>query len=105
MAHKYRNEAQELIGTDLPELGNEEAGLSEQEEMNISAQAAQAAAEITGKAQQQAVLEQQMQAAKDPVGSMQQAELQIEQAKIQQKRQKHNKMHRWNCKKQHAYPA
>tara|TARA_A100001388_G_scaffold124454_1_gene91932 strand:+ start:310 stop:2649 length:2340 start_codon:yes stop_codon:yes gene_type:complete len=85
MAHKYRNEAQELIGADLPELGNEEAGLSEQEEMNISAQAAQAAAEITGKAQQQAVLEQQMQAAKDPVVQMQQAELQIEQAKIQQK--------------------
>lgn len=90
MAHKYRNEAQELIGMDLPDLKPDSEGLSEQEEMNIAAQAAQAAAEITGKAQQQAVLEKQMQAAQDPVIQQQQAELQIEQAKIQQKAQEAN---------------
>lgn len=90
MAHKYRNEAQELIGMDLPDLNPDSEGLSEQEEMNIAAQAAQAAAEITGKAQQQAVLEKQMQAAQDPVIQQQQAELQIEQAKIQQKAQEAN---------------
>lgn len=86
MAHKYRIEAQELIGVDLPALGEaDEEGLTPEEEMALASQAAQAAAEITGKAQQQAVLEQQMAAAQDPVMQQQQAELQIEQAKIQQK--------------------
>ena len=85
MAHKYRNEAQDLLTEELPPLNKEaEAGLTEEEESRIAAQAAQAAAQITGKAQQQAVLEQQMAAAQDPVVQQQQAELQVKQAKIQQ---------------------
>lgn len=84
MAHKYRNEAQQLVGTELPALGQNEQGLTEEQEMQVAAQAAQAAAEITGKAQQQALLEQQMAAAQDPIMQQQQAELQIKQAKVQQ---------------------
>lgn len=85
MAHKYRNDAQDLLTEELPPLNKEaEAGLTEEEESRIAAQAAQAAAQITGKAQQQAVLEQQMAAAQDPVVQQQQAELQVKQAKIQQ---------------------
>ena len=85
MAHKYRNEAQELIADELPPLGvPEDKGLTEEEEMRIAGQAAQAAAQITGKAQQQAVLEKQMAAAQDPVMQQQQAELQVKQAKVQQ---------------------
>jgi hypothetical protein len=85
MAHKYRNEAQELIADELPPLGiPEDKGLTEEEEMRIAAQAAQAAAQITGKAQQQAVMERQMAAAQDPVIQQQQAEIQVKQAKVQQ---------------------
>jgi hypothetical protein len=84
MAHKYRNEAQQLVGMELPALGQNEQGLTEEQEMQVAAQAAQAAAEITGKAQQQALLEQQMAAAQDPIMQQQQAELQIKQAKVQQ---------------------
>lgn len=84
MAHKYRNEAQELIGAELPALGQNENGLTEEQEMQVAAQAAQAAAQITGKAQQQAVLEKQLAAAQDPVMQQQQAELQVKQAKVQQ---------------------
>ena len=88
MAHKYRNEAEKLMGTQIPPLDIKEGkGLSEEQEQQISAQAAQAAAQITGKAQQQAVLEQQMQAAQDPVVQQQQAELQVKQAKIKQEEQ------------------
>jgi len=88
MAHKYRNEAEQLMGVTLPPLGDKDAeGMTEEMESKIASQAAQAAAQITGKAQQQAVLEQQMAAAQDPVIQQQQAELQIEQAKIQQKAQ------------------
>ena len=85
MAHKYRNEAEKLMGTQIPPLDIKEGkGLSEDQEQAIAAQAAQAAAQITGKAQQQAVLEQQLQAAQDPVVQQQQAELQVKQAKIKQ---------------------
>ena len=85
MAHKYRNEAEKLMGTQLPPLDVMSGkGMPEEQEQQISNQAAQAAAQITGKAQQQAVLEQQLAAAQDPVVQQQQAELQLEQAKLQQ---------------------
>ena len=88
MAHKYRNEAEKMMGVQLPPLEDKEKkGLPEQMEAQISRQAAQAAAQITGKAQQQAVLERQMQAAQDPVIQQQQAELQIEREKIKQDQQ------------------
>ncbi len=85
MAHKYRNEAEKLIGQQLPPLDNQDGeGMPEELEQQIANQAAQAAAQITGKAQQQAVLEQQLQAAQDPVVQQQQAEMQLEQAKLAQ---------------------
>jgi hypothetical protein len=85
MAHKYRNEAEKLMGTQLPPLDVQDGkGTPEEQEQQIANQAAQAAAQITGKAQQQAVLEQQLAAAQDPVVQQQQAELQLEQAKLQQ---------------------
>ena len=88
MAHKYRNEAEQLMQTQLPPLDIKEGkGISEEQEQQIATTAAQAAAQITGKAQQMAMLEQQMAAAQDPVIQQQQAELQIEQAKIQQDQQ------------------
>jgi hypothetical protein len=88
MAHKYRNDVQEIIGEELPALTKESGeGLSEEVENRIAAQASQAAAQITGKAQQQAVLEKQMAAAQDPVVQQQQAELQVKQAKVQQEAQ------------------
>lgn len=87
MAHKYRAEAQAMMGQQLPPLEKGGKGMTPEQESMIAAEAAQAAAQLTGKAQQQAVLEQQMAAAQDPVMQQQQAELQIEQAKIQQKAQ------------------
>jgi len=88
MAHKYRNEAEKIMGVQLPPLEDKEKkGLPEQVEAQISRKAAEAAAQITGKAQQQAVLERQMQAAQDPVIQQQQAELQVKQAKVKQEAQ------------------
>mgnify|MGYP003132956720 FL=1 len=85
MAHKYRNEAEKMMGVQLPPLEDKEKkGLPEQVEAQVSRKAAEAAAQMTGKAQQQAVLERQMQAAQDPVIQQQQAELQVKQAKVQQ---------------------
>ena len=85
MAHKYRNEAEQLMQMPIAPLDNKDGkGISEEQEQQIATAAAQAAAQITGKAQQQATLEQQMAAAQDPVMQQQQAELQIEQAKVQQ---------------------
>ncbi len=85
MAHKYRNEAEQLMQMPIAPLDNKDGkGISEEQEQQIATVAAQAAAQITGKAQQQAMLEQQMAAAQDPVVQQQQAELQIEQAKVQQ---------------------
>lgn len=88
LAHKYRNEAEEMLGQSLPPLDREaKDGMSPEQEASLAPQVSQVAAQMTGKAQQQAVLEQQMAAAQDPVIQQQQAELQIEQAKIQQKAQ------------------
>ena len=85
MAHKYRNEAEKMMGVQLPPLEDKEKkGLPEQMEAQISKKAAEAAAQITGKAQQQAVLEQQMQAAQDPVVQQQNEEIKIKKAKVQQ---------------------
>ena len=77
MVYKYCNEAQQLVGGRTSALGQNENGSTEEQEMQVAAQAAQAAAQITGKAQQQAVLEKQMAAAQDPVMQQQQAELQV----------------------------
>jgi len=88
MAHKYRNEAEQMMGTELPPLEKKDGkGLSPEEEQQIATKAAQAAAQITGKAQQQAVLEQQMASAQDPVVQQQQAELKLKQAELQQEAQ------------------
>lgn len=88
MAHKYRNEAEQLMQTQLPPLDIKEGkGLTEEKEQQIATAASQAAAQITGKAQQQAVLEQQLAAAQDPVVQQQQAELQVKQAQVQQEAQ------------------
>ena len=87
MAHKYRNEAEKLVGTELPPLDPKGKGMSPEQEQSIATKAAEAASQLTGKAQQQAVLEQQMAAAKDPVVQQQQAELQLKQAELQQKAQ------------------
>ena len=88
MAHKYRNEAEKLIGQQLPPLDVQGGkGMPEEMEQQIANKAAQAASQITGKAQQQAVLEQQLQAAQDPVVQQQQAELQLKQAELQQEAQ------------------
>ena len=77
-------EAAQVAAFDVASDIKDGKGLSEEQEQAIAAQAAQAAAQITGKAQQQAVLEQQLQAAQDPVVQQQQAELQVKQAKIKQ---------------------
>ena len=85
MAHKYRNEAEKLMGVELPPLEDKDRkGLPEQVEAQISRRAAEASAQITGKAQQQAVLEQQLQAAQDPVVQQQAQEIEIKKAQIQQ---------------------
>jgi hypothetical protein len=88
MAHKYRNEAEQMMGTSLPPIEKKDPkGLSPEQEQQLATSAAQAAAQITGKAQQQAVLEQQLAAAQDPVVQQQQAELQLKQAELQQEAQ------------------
>ena len=62
MAHKYRNEAEKLMGTQLPPLDVQDGkGTPEEQEQQIANPAAQ-----------------------DPVVQQQQAELQLEQAKLQQ---------------------
>ena len=49
MAHKYRNEAEKLMGTQNALDIKDGKGLSEEQEQAIAAQAAQAAAEITAR--------------------------------------------------------
>ena len=65
MAHKYRAEAQAMMGQQLPPLEKDGKGMTPEQESMIAAEAPQAAAQLTGKAQQQAVLEQQTAAAQD----------------------------------------
>ena len=85
MAHKYRNEAEKMMGVELPALEDKEKkGLPMEVEAQISRRASEAAAQITGQAQQRAVLEKQMQAAQDPVVQQQNEEIEIKKAKVQQ---------------------
>jgi hypothetical protein len=85
LGFKYRKQIEEELGAPLP-APNEE--LPPDIEVNLSQLVAQAGAQLQQKHVQEAMAQQAMQKAKDPVVQMQQQEMQIKQAEVQRKTQK-----------------
>lgn len=84
VAFAYRANIEKELGVPLP--GPNEP-LPEDIELRLSRLVAPAAAQLTGKDQREAQMEQRMQEAEDPIIQMQQQELQIKQAQAQAKAQ------------------
>ena len=84
VAFAYRAKIEQELGVKLP--GPKEV-LPEDIELRLSRLVAPAAAQLTGKDQREAEMEQKMKEAEDPIIQMQQQELQIKQAQAQAKAQ------------------
>lgn len=80
VAFAYRQKIEQELGVELPAPDEE---LPEDIELRISRLAAPAAAQLTGKAQQQAAAQEAAEKAQDPVVQMQQAELEIDRMNAQ----------------------
>lgn len=84
VAFEYRARIERELGAELPPPGE---ALPEDIELRISRLAAPAAAQVTGKAQQQAQAEKAAQQQQDPIIQMQQKELQIKEQSAMAKAQ------------------
>jgi hypothetical protein len=84
VAFAYRAKIEQELGVELP-APNEE--LPEDIELRLSRLVAPAAAQLTGKDQQEAQAKKQMEEAEDPIIQMQQQELQIKQQQVEAKTQ------------------
>ena len=85
LGFQYRKRIEETLGVPLPPP---DKSLPEDVEVQLSQLVAQASAQLLQKNQAQAAQEQAAQQAQDPIIQMQQAELQLEAQKLQQKAQK-----------------
>jgi hypothetical protein len=84
LAFAYRDKIEQELGVRLPPPGE---ALPEDIEYRISKLVAPAAAQLLGKAQQEAQMQQQQQQAQDPVLQMEMQKLQLRAQEIQQKAQ------------------
>ena len=84
LAFAYRQQIEKQLGMKLPPPGEP---LPEDIEYRLSALVAPAAAQVLGKAQQEAQMQQQQQEAQDPVLQMEMQKLQLRAQEIQQKAQ------------------
>jgi len=90
VAFQYRKEIENQLGASLPPIPDpekDETYLPEEVELQISRLAAQAAAKLLQKDQQEAQMQQAQQQMQDPVLQMQQMELQFRQQELQLKAQ------------------
>jgi len=89
IAFGYRKEMERMMGVELPPPNEEnEKGIPESMEVQISQLAAQAAQQLLQQNQQQAQAQQNAQAQQDPLVQMQQMELQLKQQDLDIKKQK-----------------
>jgi hypothetical protein len=86
-AYQYRREIEKQLGAALPPSDDAENELSPQVEVELSRLAAEAAAQLLQKDQQEAQAQQAQQQAQDPLVQMQQMDLQIKQMQAQTKAQ------------------
>lgn len=84
VAFGYRAKIEQELGVELPAP---DEPLPEDIELRLSRLVAPAAAQLTGKAQQQQQAQEQAEQQEDPIVQMQQAELQIKQQEAQRKQQ------------------
>jgi hypothetical protein len=89
LGYEYKKQMEMRMGIELPRTNEEEdEGIPEQMEVEISQRAAQAAQQMLQQNQQEEQAKQNAQAQQDPLIQMQQQELQIKQAELQLKQQK-----------------
>jgi hypothetical protein len=87
LAFEYKNQMQEQLGIELPEV-NDENEIPQEYEKKISTLTAEAAKKLLRKDVAEAQMQEQQQQAQDPVLMMQQKELQLKEMEIQAKNQK-----------------
>jgi hypothetical protein len=91
IAYEYRKQMEARMGIQLPppdKEGDDQVGIPENMEVQISQMAAQAAQQLLQQNQQQAQAQQNAQAQQDPLVQMQQQELQLKQQDMELKKQK-----------------
>ena len=89
LGYEYKKQMEMRMGIELPRTNEEDdEGIPEQMEVEISQRAAQAAQQMLQQNQQEEQAKQAQQQAQDPLIQMQQQELQIKQAELQLKQQK-----------------
>jgi hypothetical protein len=89
LGYEYKKQMEMRMGIELPRTNEEDdEGIPEQMEVEISQRAAQAAQQMLQQNQQEEQVKQAQQQAQDPLIQMQQQELQIKQAELQLKQQK-----------------
>jgi hypothetical protein len=87
LAFEYKNQMQEQLGIELPEV-NDENEIPQEYEKKISTLTAEASKKLLRKDVAEAQMQEQQQQAQDPVLMMQQKELQLKEMEIQAKNQK-----------------
>jgi hypothetical protein len=88
VAYEYRKQMEEMIGVPVPYTLEEDEGIPQEIELQISRLAAAASAKLLARDQNEIAAQQAQQAAQDPLVQIQQAELQIKQAELELKKQK-----------------
>jgi hypothetical protein len=91
IAYEYRKQMEARMGIQLPapdKESDDQVGIPENMEVQISQMAAQAAQQLLQQNQQQAQAQQNAQAQQDPLVQMQQQELQLKQQDMELKKQK-----------------
>ena len=88
VAYEYRKQMEEMIGVPVPYTEEEEDGMPEEVELQISRLAASASAKLLQRDQNEIAAQQAQQAAQDPLLQIQQQELQIKMEELALKKQK-----------------
>ena len=89
LGYEYKKQIEQRMGMEIPRTNEEDdQGIPEELEVQISQRAAQAATQMLQQNQQEAAAQAAQQQAQDPLIQMQQQEIQIKQADLQLKQQK-----------------
>lgn len=88
VAYEYRKQMEDMIGVPVPYTEEEDQGMPEAVELQISRLAASASAKLLQRDQNEIAAQQAQQAAQDPILQIQQQELQIKMEELALKKQK-----------------
>lgn len=88
IAYEYRKQMEEMIGVPVPYTLEEDEGIPQEIELQISRLAAAASAKLLARDQNEIAAQQAQQAAQDPLIQIQQAELRLKQEELALKKQK-----------------